>query len=336
MPPLVARTALSLLISMSASAVTMDWTPIGNPGNACDPLFAGPVYSGCFGAVSYAYNIGTYEVTNAQYVEFLNAKAASDSLGLYHTQMASYGITRSGVSGSFTYSVVPGRGENPVNLVTFYDAARFANWMNNGQGNGDTETGSYTLLGGAATPSNGTTAARNGSAQIVLPTEDEWYKAAFFDSSSSSYFDYPTGSNTEVRCNYPTAAPNSANCGSLPNPPLPSSLGPTPVGSYPGSPSPYGTFDQGGNVTEWNEDSGRPGIRPSTCDPESGAACRRLRGGAWYNDAYVLAASSQDAWPAGSDHQVLGFRLAYIPEPSTGLLVVAGLLGLAVRHRVRA
>ena len=39
----------------------------------------------------------------------------------------------------------------PVNYVDFYDALRFANWMNNGQGNGDTETGAYTLLGGTPT-----------------------------------------------------------------------------------------------------------------------------------------------------------------------------------------
>src|SRR5262245_47333035 len=91
---------LSLLIASSASAVTMAWTPIDNPGNACDPQS-----QGCFGAVGYAYSIGTYEVTYAQYAEFLNAKAASDPLGLYHTNMSSgatgFGsIERSGTSGS--------------------------------------------------------------------------------------------------------------------------------------------------------------------------------------------------------------------------------------------
>ena len=76
---------LVLLLAVSASAVAMDWTPVGDPGNACDPqpLVAGG--TGCFGAVGYSYSIGTYEVTNAQYTEFLNAKAASDPLGLYNT-----------------------------------------------------------------------------------------------------------------------------------------------------------------------------------------------------------------------------------------------------------
>src|SRR5262250_3257107 len=121
---------LSLLIASSASAVTMAWTPIGNPGNACDPQ-----YLGCFGAVAYSYDIGTYEVTNAQYAEFLNAKAASDPLGLYSTSMGSAaspnfgGITRTGSDGSYAYSTIAGRGGMPVNFVSFYDAIRFANWM---------------------------------------------------------------------------------------------------------------------------------------------------------------------------------------------------------------
>src|SRR5262245_58814137 len=132
---------MSLLIASSASAVTMDWTPIGNPGNACDPQS-----QGCFGAVGYAYNIGTYEVTNAQYAEFLNAKAAFDPLGLYSTGMTDFGgITRSGSLGAYTYATIAGRESWPVNYVTFYDALRFANWMNNGQGTGDTETGAYTI-----------------------------------------------------------------------------------------------------------------------------------------------------------------------------------------------
>src|SRR5258706_7343277 len=118
----------SLSISASVSALTMSWTPVGNPGNAGDTGLC----SGC-GAVSYSYSIGTYEVTNAQYAEFLNAKAASDPLKL----SASSGIARSGSDGSYTYTVIPGRENQPVDSATFWDAARVANWMNNGQGDGD-------------------------------------------------------------------------------------------------------------------------------------------------------------------------------------------------------
>jgi formylglycine-generating enzyme required for sulfatase activity len=82
-PRLIAFAALSLLVVSRAPAVTMAWTPIGNPGNACDRQ----AVTVCYGTVGYSYSIGTYEVTNAQYAEFLNAKAKSDPLGLYHVDM---------------------------------------------------------------------------------------------------------------------------------------------------------------------------------------------------------------------------------------------------------
>src|SRR6185295_10609368 len=88
------------------------------------------------------------EVTNDQYAEFLNAKAKSDPLALYDTNMDSNvrgGITRSGVNGSFTYTTKANMCHKPVNFVSWYDSIRFANWLNNGQGNGDTETDSYAL-----------------------------------------------------------------------------------------------------------------------------------------------------------------------------------------------
>ena len=326
---LCSRLLLSLLIASSASAVTMDWTPIGNPGNACDPqthiVTGAPL---CFGAVAYAYDIGTYDVTNAQYAEFLNAKAAADPLGLYHTSMANHlsGITRTGSSGSYSYSVIAGREEMPVNYVSFYDALRFANWMNNGQGSASTEIGAYTLLGPSnqyGEPSNGTTVMRNAGAAIVLPSENEWYKAAYYDATSISYFDYPAGSDTQTNCAAPTAAANSANCGGV--------VGNLTIkGSYTGSASPYGTFDQGGNVWEWNDDifDGYNCFAPS---PQF--SCRGFRGGSLSSGSSSLAASTRSGFDPAYAEFYNGFRLAMIPEPGTGLLVMAGLLGLAARRR---
>jgi formylglycine-generating enzyme len=300
---------LSLLIASSASAVTMDWTPIGNPNNPGDSYYCGP--NPC-GAVPYAYSIGTYDVTNAQYVEFLNAKAASDPLGLYNLSMGSGygGITRGGSSGSYTYTAITGRADMPVNYVSFFDSLRFANWMNNGQGSGDTETGAYTLLGGTALPSNAYTVTRNAGASIVLPSESEWHKAAYYNPVSTSYFAYPAGSNTPTTCSTPTATANSANCnnavGDL-----------TPVGSYTGSASPYGTFDQGGNVYQWNE-------------AIIFGSARGIRGGTFFSGADSLAALFPFIFDdPSSEYRSTGFRLAMVPEPSTGLLVLAGLLGLA-------
>jgi formylglycine-generating enzyme required for sulfatase activity len=317
---------LSLLIASSASAVTMDWAPVGNLGNSCDPqpnvTGAG---AGCFGAVPYSYNIGTYEVTNAQYAEFLNAKAKSDPLGLYNPYMASIpngagGITRTGDSGNYTYATIPGRENMPVNWVAFFNAARFANWMSNGQGSGDTENGAYTLLGGSSTPSNSDTVTRNQGAVIVLPTENEWYKAAYYNGLSGTYLDYPAGSDAQTTCAAPVATANQANCSYAVR-----DL--TPIGSYAGSGSPYGTFDQGGNLAEWNE----------TIISYSGEMDRGIRGGDFLSSPSTLAASYRllGSGYEGYESATLGFRLVMVPEPGTGLLVVAGLLGLAGWRRAR-
>jgi len=313
--------SLSLLSVSSASAVTLAWTFVGDPGNVADSRVntnqCGQFGGQPCGAVSYSYSIGTYEVTNAQYAEFLNAKAKSDPYGLYNIGMAdpnppvdnfdrgAYGgITRSGSSGSYTYTAIAGRENMPVNQVSVYDAMRFANWMNNGQGNADTENGSYSLFGGAPTPTNGEQVTRNSGATIVLPTEDEWYKAAYYDTLSMTYFNYPTASDMLPTCSAPTALANHANCyqggsGDLVN-----------VGSYPGSASPYGTFDQGGNVFEW-EDSfvgNDPPARPS-------------RGGDLRLPAESLSSALRYGAFGPHEFEWLGIRLVMIPEPSTGVLI---------------
>jgi len=199
--------AVMALAQTSASAVTINTVLVGNSGNAADT-------SG-FGAVASDYRIGTTEVSNTQYAAFLNAKAANDPFALYNTQMGSGfgGITRSGFSGAFTYSTISGRENMPVNFVSWYDSVRFANWLHNGQGSGDTETGAYTLLGGTPTPSNGNSVIRNLGATWFLTSEDEWYKAAFQKNSGGAgdYFEYPTSSDTAPATNDPPGGSNSAN-----------------------------------------------------------------------------------------------------------------------------
>jgi formylglycine-generating enzyme required for sulfatase activity len=79
--------------------------------------------------------ISKYEVTNAQYAEFLNLKAAANPLALWDPSMY---IARSGSPGCFTYSVPAAHQNQPVNYVSFYDSLRFTNWLSNGQGSADT------------------------------------------------------------------------------------------------------------------------------------------------------------------------------------------------------
>ena len=201
-------------------------------------------------------------------------------------------------------------------MVTFWDSVRFTNWLHNGQPTGaqgpsTTEDGAYTL-----TPAGiaANTIPRNPEATIFLPNEDEWYKAAYFD--GTSYFDYPTGTDLATACAAPSASTNAANCDYAEG-------HTTDVGDYPKSTSPYGTLDQGGNVWEWNE---------TIIDGSS----RGQRGGSFDSlPEYLAAAHRSDLDPSFESHN-LGFRVASIvPEPSTGLLVATGLLGLATSRRRR-
>ena len=103
-------------------------------------------------------------------------------------------IQRTGSSPNYSYSVAADWANRPVNYVSFWDAARFANWLHNGQptgpqGPGTTEDGAYHDVG------NQTLFGRNAGAKFFIPTEDEWYKAAYHDKNAglaASYFDYPT------------------------------------------------------------------------------------------------------------------------------------------------
>ncbi len=313
-----------------ASAVTVEWIAVEGQGNACEAHRTGFRTAGCFGAVGNAYEIAKYEVTNAQYAEFLNAKAVSDPLGLYSANMdpsagSNGGIIRTGIAGSYTYTAVAGRQNMPVNHVSFYDALRFANWLENGQGNGDTETGSYTLLGGTPEPSNGATVTRNPGLRVFIASEDEWYKAAYYDTVTGAYFDYPASSDTPTTCTAPTVLANTSNCDADGSDLIDLDVDDlTAVGAFTVSASPESTFDQGGNVGEWT-------------DTAVGASSRAWRGGSYNGLPINLSASDRRVAFPTTESSSLGFRMV-LPEPHRALLLVTGVLavtGLA-RRKFRA
>jgi formylglycine-generating enzyme len=327
------------VIPAQADTISIATVPVGDAGNLADTT--------SFGAVGYNYQMGKCDVTNDQYAAFLTAKAASsDPYGLWNGSMqsdANGGINRAG-SGPFTYTVKPNQGSQPVVDVSWYDAVRFANWLTNGQGTvASTETGSYTLLGGTPTPSNSATISRNPGAQWVLPSEDEWYKAAYYKGggTNAGYWSYPTRSDTAPvwvlsTVTGPNGGANSANfflytngyslTGSTSYVSTTDYL--TNVGAYPGALGPYGTLDQGGEVWQWNE----------TLISISGSF-RGLRGGSWQYPmgtvGFVASSYRYNDDPAVEEF-IDGFRLANVPEPgTTTLLVVGAIAGLLCWRRWR-
>ena len=327
---------------MPLYASTIEWVAIGDAGNFGGPQIDTASGPETLGAVDYEYRIGKYEVTNAQYVEFLNAKDrnGANSLSLYSASMtsqASGGINfDSGAAAGSMYSVKAGSANHPVNYVNWYDAARFANWLNNGQGSGDTESGAYTLLGGTATPTDTKSIVRNPGALIALPSWDEWYKAAYYDPTlpgGPGYWLYPTMSNSIPTSIAPAGPTNSANIrgdgfaltpgvGTGGVDVLPTVDYLTDVGAYATSGSYYGTFDQAGNVTEWTEELRMP-ANPS--------AVRAVLGGAFYNEESFSSSLGFAAATATGGGVGQGFRLVnlqLVPEP--GGITLAALAGVAL------
>lgn len=320
--------AALLLLGVNANAVTIDTVVIGDPGNA-------PDFNG-YGSVGYSYRMSTYEVTNSQYVEFLNAKASvSDPFGLYNLSMATQpyaGIVRSGSPGNFSYAIKTNMGNKPVNYVSAHDAMRFANWLQNGQGSGSTETGAYDFTGG-----NVSTITRTANAQWFLPTASEWYKAAYYQPASAggdadNYWTYATRSNSP-----PTVAFIVSPAADIANP-GPNVVNyndgvgiPTSVGTAgPQSASYYGTYDQTGNIAEVTESF--------FLLPTQVGGSRVNFPGYFGSNLTRLPAGVQVEQFATLDSFNDGFRLAAVigvPEPSTIGMAVVGLIalaGVALRH----
>ena len=307
----------------------LEFVTVGDTGKAADTTG--------YGSVAYTYRMGKYDVTAAQYCQFLNAVATqSDPFGLYNPSMAggpgsaACGITRTGSEGNYSYSTtLSGYAVNnsnfPVNYVSWGDAARFANWLANGQpagvtqGAGTTETGSYTL-NGAIDDSNLMAVTRNSGARYVIPTEDEWYKAAYYDPNKpggAGYWLYPTRSDTAPSNVLDPNGTNNANYNwTDPN------NGLTVVGAFAGTPGPFGTYDVGGDVSQWNE--------------ANVYGYRGARGG-WFSsfDAVYLDTSFRAKGIPTGEGSIGGFRIVEIPEPGSIALLSFGILFYCRALRLR-
>jgi formylglycine-generating enzyme required for sulfatase activity len=351
---LVAAVVAASVTSARAGPVNFAMVTVGDPGNVADTTqHSGGDYP--TGAVDYTYQIGAYDVTNNQYAAFLNAVATGgDPYGLWNGNMqndANSGIDRTG-SGPYSYAVKPFQGNQPVVDVSFYDAVRFVNWLSNGQptgaeGNGTTESGTYLITGGGNDSGTVTIptavqraawAAGGSGVHWLLPSEDEWYKAAYYvgGGTNAGYWTYATRSNTAPTSQAPPGGANSANFDgpagfALTQSAIYSATTDylTNVGAYSNTVSPYGAFDMGGDVWQWNE-----------ADINGDGTTRGIRGGSFDNDAVRLASTyDTDIGYAADEFDDTGFRIASVgaaPEPASLVLLLAGgfsLFALAWRRR---
>ncbi len=272
-------------ITHGTTTINMDFVCVGNPGNTANTRYGMPGY----GAVGYNYRIGKYEVSADQWAAVIAADGNVGNAGHWS-------------------------GLQPTTYVSWDEAAKFCNWLTTGSAN----SGYYTIVDGVATENaldHNAYASAHGTTYFI-PTEDEWYKAAYYDpnkAGGAGYYDYPTGSNNvpdginfagdtafDAVFNrwYDQGQPNAVNnAGVL---------------------SPYGTMGQGGNVSEWNE-------------TPINRYFRVIRGGSWVNSSQDLVASDGGGGNVTVDGSYyIGFRVASIPEPGSLALLGISTLSLLV------
>lgn len=269
---------------------TIQFGAVGNTGNLPDTTG--------YGAVPYEYRIGLYEISGDQV-------AAAVQLGLSNVNAIG--------------------GGGPAVSISWLQAASFVNWLNTSSGYQAAYNLNYS--GGwnidpwspsEAWQLGGQNLFRNKNAYYFLPSENEWYKAAYHknDGDTGNYWNYPTASDSKPTKVYGSTDPNTAVYDfsrGLPSPVLPEQSGGT---------SPYGTRGQGGNAVEYLE---------SAFDGTNDAAFEEVtqRGGNVNEGDLYLMSTQRQSVAMNNSYDKRGFRVASVPEPSTyALLLMTGAAAL--------
>jgi formylglycine-generating enzyme required for sulfatase activity len=286
----------------------MEFVTIGNAGNAADTTGEpNPA-----GAVGYEYGLGKFEVSE----EMIEKFNASQSLQITKDTRGT---------------------AKPATSVSWNEAARFVNWLNTSTGNQAaykfTTSGVYDHIdlwtsGDAGYDVNNKY--RNSLAKYVLPSYNEWYKAAYYNPTNSTYYDYANGSNT---------APSAVASGNLNDTAVynqSAEQGPADV-NLAGGLSPYGVMGLGGNVYEWEESS-------LDLANSSDSSLRGIRGGCWNFNSLVMSSSARLFNNPSAEDIIFGFRVASlsssappaVPEPSMMVIgTLFGLGGLMAKRRMK-
>ena len=265
---LIVTSAHADTFGSGGNAFTIDFVTIGDPGNANDSGTTGSYFTP-YGGVGYTFQMGKYEISE----DMINK--ANTAGGLFITK-DTRGVNKAATS------------------VSWNEAARFVNWLNVSQsyapaykftlnpGDGgytsNTQANANLVLWTVSDAGyDASNPYRNSNAHYFLPSENEWYKAAFYSGSGTTYFDYATGSDV-----IPTPVASGTGAGTA----VYSGGGATAPAdiTQAGGLSPYGTMGQDGNVWEWNESA-------FTAPNDSSSENRAVRGGLWGNSESSLRAS---------------------------------------------
>ena len=317
MKPMQAVAALGLALGMMAigtaqadtfgsgnNTFTIDFVGVGNAGNANDAGAGGGSYFSDYGGVGYDYRMGTYEISQDMITKATN-------LGMNNV-----------MAGAHT-------GDEPAADISWYEAAAFVNWLNEQVGahaayNLSFSSGwSMTLWGVSDQAStgvdSGTNPYRHKDAYYFLPSEDEWYKAAYHqdDGVTANYWDYATGSNS---------IPNAVASGTTADTAVYDGQADPADITQAGGLSSYETMGQNGNVWEWSESAFDGSNNVNTED-------RAGRGGGWSDTEGHLRSSNRSLSDPADEYSNVGFRVASVPEPSAAVLMLMGLGALLVRRR---
>jgi formylglycine-generating enzyme required for sulfatase activity len=289
--------AVADFFGVGANSFDIEFVTIGDPGNAPDEN-PNPA-----GAVPYSYRIGKYEISE----EMIDKANAFGDLGITKDTRGP---------------------DKPATSVTWYEAARFVNWLNTSTGHMPAYKfdagGNFQLWNPNDPGYDATNLYRNKMATYFLPSLNEWHKAAYYDPAIGSYYDYPTGSDTipdgidfvgdpDFEAVFFDGASNAE-----PN-----------IVTDIGLLSTYGTAGQGGNVFEWEETA-------SDRFNDEANEHRSVFGGSWKTAANVLSAQHTGAGvgPAFQGDS-LGIRVAsVIPEPTSLSLAAIALVGLYAPRRL--
>lgn len=357
------------IVTKNSHPITIDLVTIDAPNNPYDSKDYGAL-----GAVTNIFQIGKYDVTAEQYCALLKAVATSDDrYGLYDTNMGADTnvacIIRIGETNPYDYAVIPGREKFPITYASGVRAARFCNWMEHGQpigveGPETTEKGAFDLTyttnvttNYVTTPPvknfNGTTTpgsvqpviektvslavTANMNAHWSLPTEDQWYKAAYYKKSTvgwdgftnndGCYYAYGTGAD-DIPTNGIQGAKSNKNAVNFcldDNYTLTNGPHITPVGTFEKTKSPFGLYDMSGNVDQWTLFPNGAingvtqwsfGVRGGSWQSRHTSSGVKLDGSVDPDTGEIGKTSLRRIFPVGTKVNTIGFRLVYnVPPP---------------------